>query len=552
MRSWLIALALVAAACVPTVEEVPGGAVDSRVLPVSETSPGRAGQETVAPADTDLVCPEDAGSGERARTWSDVTEAWGMVDPLLGMFVHAAAWGDVDGDGRPDLVVGTFADRDPGRYRERGAEGPSPDRLLLGGPEGFTAVDLPAEPGRTSGAVFVDLDGDGDDDLALSRNAGLKNQMPGGLLLFENVAGELVLRVVLTLPGFQARTVGTFDVDRDGRLDLVVAEDRYGETGTRIFANGGDWTFTDITERAGIGVVFGLGLTTLDLSGDGIADLFVAGDNRLFLGVGDGTFRMVDSSVFEWARFGPEDLVGGVAAGDVDGDGLPDLVVGHHFNSTVEEGRRVPVRLYLNRGGGRFDDVTERAGLVGLPTKAPHVEVADLDNDGVPDILTSAGAGDRLAVFWGRGVEAGIPRFDPPEGLGTPRYWVAAPTVDLDGDGVLDVFLAEFEPSAPSRMLLGGGGGNWLEVSVEGPGRGVGTVVEVRDRQDVVLGVAELTPTAGYSSGRQAVAHVGLGTVETVDVVLRLPEGGEVRLDGVEANRRVRWDTALREFLITC
>ncbi len=526
--------------------------------PTTTAAPGAAPTVTVSPPPPSVnppACPEPPGAGP--RVWVDVTDTWGVVEPLTGMFVHAAAWGDVDDDLRPDLVVGTFADRDPERYRVRGAAGPAPDRLLLGGADGFTSVDLPVDPGRTSGALFADLDADGDADLVLSRNAGLANQMPGGLVLFENQDADLRFAAAVPLPGFQARTVGAFDFDGDGLLDLAVAEDRYGDTGTRLLRNLGDWSFEDVTTRSGIGQVFGLGLTTVDLSGDGIPDLFVAGDNRLFLGVGDGTFRPVDSSAFAWERFGPEDLVGGVSAGDVNGDGLPDLVVGHHFNSTVDEGRRVPVRLYLNRGSGRFEDVTERAGLVGLPTKAPHVEVADLDNDGTPDILTSASAGDGPAVFWGLGVVDGVPRFEEPEGLGAAQYWVAAPTVDADGDGVLDVLLAEFDPSVPSRLLAGGGGGNWLEVSVSGPGRGIGALVELRAPDGTLLGSTEITATVGYSAGRMPVARFGLGEAEEVDVFVRFPDGSRGFAESVEVNRRIRWRSegaspGLREFLISC
>lgn len=489
--------------------------------------------------------PPTPGDGAAARTWTDVTGELGLVDPLTGMFVHAAAWGDVDGDGRPDLFVGTFADRAPERYRVRGAAGPAPDRLLLARDGSFIPVEFPVEfgdvPGRTSGAVFADVDADGDADLVLSRNAGLRNQQDGGLRFFENREGRLVAGPVIDLPGFQGRTVGVFDADRNGLLDVVVAEDRFGDTGTRLFLNRGGWSFTDATEASGIGRVFGLGLTTVDLSGDGVADLFVAGDNRLFLGVGDGTFRAVDSSVFAWERFGSEDLVGGAATGDVDGNGLPDLVVGHHFNSTIDRGRRVPVRLYLNRGEGRFVDVTDQAGLVGLPTKAPHVEVADLDNDGIFDILTSASAGDGPAVLWGTGVVDGIPRFLEAEGLGDPHYWVAAPTVDVDGDGALDVFLAEFEPSLPSRLLLGGGGGHWVEVSVAGPGQGIGTVVEARSLDGALLARTEITVTAGYSSGRMPVVHLGLGDLDRVRLTLRLPDGTEAEVGEVEADRHVRW-----------
>ena len=95
---------------------------------------------------------------------------------------------------------------------------------------------------------------------------------------------------------------------------------------------------------------------------------------------------------------GDEDDPAGVAQADVNGDGRPDVVIGQHYNSTVDAGARVPVRLYLNEpagsGGVRLRDVTDQAGLPAFPTKSPHVEIADVDADGRPDIVTTASGVD--------------------------------------------------------------------------------------------------------------------------------------------------------------
>src|SRR5690606_41598050 len=102
------------------------------------------------PAGSDLVCwssPAEVGDGP--VSFEDVTESYGLVDPLTGMYGHAAAFGSVNGDAYPDLVVGTFSDRPVDEYAVRGADGPSPDRLLVGG-ETYTPVDFPVTVGRTS------------------------------------------------------------------------------------------------------------------------------------------------------------------------------------------------------------------------------------------------------------------------------------------------------------------------------------------------------------------------------------------------------------------
>lgn len=70
-----------------------------------------------------------------------------------------------------------------------------------------------------------------------------------------------------------------------------------------------------------------LGIGTSDLTGDGNTDLFVAGSNRLFVAKGDGTFREAEGTVFHWDTYVGEDDISG---------GFPDIVLGHHFNSTVE------------------------------------------------------------------------------------------------------------------------------------------------------------------------------------------------------------------------
>ncbi len=103
--------------------------------------------------------------------FANATASWGADAPLRGMLAHAVATGDVNGDGWTDVFVGTFADRPAAEYRVRGADGPAPDRLLLGGPAGFRLDSgFPETRGRTSGAAFADLDGDGNLDLVIARN----------------------------------------------------------------------------------------------------------------------------------------------------------------------------------------------------------------------------------------------------------------------------------------------------------------------------------------------------------------------------------------------
>ena len=342
-----------------------------------------------------------AGAPEPIQ-FSDATREWGFEAPLTGMLGHATAAGDVDGDGWTDVFVGTFADRPIEDYQVRGADGPSPDRLLRGGPHGFTPdPDFPAVLGRTSGATFADLDRDGDLDLVVARNVRDSDRGRAPSEILANVDGKFERATTLPQP-VGARSIGVLDYDGDGRLDLFIAEDRWTNASSVLLRNEGGLRFTNTTTDSGIpDDVVGMGVATADLDGNGAPDLFVGGSNRIFLNNGAGSFDEGNSSAFRWEVYGDEDDPAGVTVGDFNRDGRPDLVIGQHYNSTIDDGRRVPIRLYTNegmdeKGNLAFREDTEASGLVGLPTKSPHVEVADFDNDGWPDILTTASAADRV------------------------------------------------------------------------------------------------------------------------------------------------------------
>ena len=152
-------------------------------------------------------------------------------------------------------------------------------------------------------------------------------------------------------------------------------------------------------------------------------------------------------------------------------------------------------------------------------------------------------------MFRHQGLEGDIPTFAVPEGLGSPQYWIAGPTADVDQDGRLDVFLVEWEPSLPSLMLKNeSGSGHWLEISVGAEyGFGVGWKVEVyrageAGEPDALLGAREITVTQGYSSGVAPVAHFGLGDVTSVDIRLSPPVTGDPAiLAGIASDQHIRF-----------
>jgi hypothetical protein len=536
-RNLAISLVVVlVAACTAT--GAPGTEATDAGAPTS-TEALTPGSTAAAPAG-ELTCWTAPATGTPGRIqFADITEEMGLVEPLIGMYGHTGAFGDPNGDGHPDLVFGTFADREIEDYQVRGADGPRPDQLLLSTPDLEAVEGWSTELGRTSGAVFADFDADGDDDLLIIRHAGRSADNETPSRLFENVDGVLQPHSEILPPDFRGRTPAVADFDGDGLLDVYVSEDNSGETGGLLLHNEGSLDFTDATAGSGLEGYWALSAAAGDLDGDRLPDL--ATSTAVFLNQGSLTFEDLSPDDYAAIPVGEEDDAAGVAIGDLDKDGSPDLVVGQHYRATVEFDSEIPVRVFLNKESG-FEDVTEEAGMTPLPTLAPHVEIADIDNDSWPDIVTSASAEDGTspAVYHNLGGEDLAVEVSP--GLGSDQYWVGAPVVDIDRDGRLDVFAVEWEPSLPSKMFHNtGDSGHWLEISIGEPGRGIGTVVTVSTDDGTQIGREEISAGGGYASGHLPVAHFGLGAATVVSVGLQHPDGNVTELPEIVADQHIRW-----------
>jgi hypothetical protein len=513
--------------------------------------------------------------------FKDVGDEAGLFPHAAGIMGHSAGWGDIDGDGWLDLVIGTFHKKD------------GKPCLLFRNKNGKFTADTQqaiAIPTRATGSLLVDLDNDSDLDLYIASMPQPK-QGTRGCSLFRNDGGGKFTDVSkdngACPDAFGGRSACVVDFDGDGLLDLLVGEDPLpGYNGSptkssRLFRNKGDLQFVDVSREVGLPAdVPGLGVAAADVNNDGRPDFFLAshrGGNVLFLNEG-GKFRECPGSrkTFAWnLPKGGDNMIAGVCFGDVNRDGLLDIVIGQHFDSPWKS--PVPIRLYLNRGikdgVPSFEDVTDKAGLKPLPMKAPHVEIQDFDNDGWPDIYTSivkfADGKPHPVIFRNLGVKDGLPQFredalamnDFPTAddkvvkrsgelfqkiLKEKKiiYSAPGPSADFDNDGRLDLFLPSWWPEANSLLLRNETpGGHWLQVQVQGDKgvnrMGIGARVKVFVDGKLV-GCQEIASGYGYASAQPAMPHFGLGTVETVDVEVTLPHGkGTIAKKGVKAGQRI-------------
>jgi len=192
----------------------------------------------------------------------------------------------------------------------------------------------------------------------------------------------------------------------------------------------------------------------------------------------------------------PETMAGGVAVFDYNGDGRPDIFFANGANIATlkKDAPNFSNRLFRNEGNGVFTDVTAQAGLAGSGFDI-GVAVGDYDNDGHPDLFVAGVHGNTLYHNNGDGTftdvtkKAGLDKSDDPE-YG-PLFSVAAAWVDVNNDGLLDLFVVNYvqwrysaEPMCvidgiadychprylkgqPNQLFLNQGNGTFKDVSKE-------------------------------------------------------------------------------------
>ena len=248
---------------------------------------------------------------------------------------------------------------------------------------------------------------------------------------FRDVAPQAGLNVFATAGG-----VVVDDLAGSGRFD-VVTSNFYSCGPLHYFSNNGDGTFTDKTSAAGLSnQVGGLNLVQTDYDNDGCKDLFILRGgweapqrNSLLRNNCNGTFTDV-TAASGLAR--PATSTQTAVWTDVNNDGLLDVFIGNEDTTS---------QLFLNKGGGRFDDISHAAGVDRLAyTKG--VTAADYDNDGYADLYVSNFDGNNFLyhnnhnnTFTEVGLAAGVPG----SGRGFATWFF-----DYDNDGWVDLFVTSY------------------------------------------------------------------------------------------------------------
>lgn len=267
--------------------------------------------------------------------------------------------------------------------------------------------------------------------------------------------------------------VGVLDYDDDGLLDVFftngasipgLVKDSKGFS-NRLYRNQGDGTFQDVTERAGVrGEGYSMGVAAGDFDNDGSTDLYVTGvnSNILYRNRGDGRFVDVTAAAGVPGTIGgAKPWSVGAAWLDYDNDGDLDLFVvnyldwspaknqlcgveGKRLSCSPTHYERLPNLLYRNQGDGTFVDVSKASGVAAHLGYGMSLAVADADGDGFIDVFV---ANDQMRQFLFKnvdgtrfvemGVEAGVALTQD----GVPVSGMGSEFRDLGHDGRPDVFV---------------------------------------------------------------------------------------------------------------
>lgn len=347
---------------------------------------------------------------------------------------------DFNHDGNQDLAVGNYTS--------------GTVSVLLGNGNGtFAAATSYPAGSNVQSMVISDINSDGNPDIVVTNAA---NGTTGNSVsvLLGNGNGTFQIALSPTLSG-GPYGIASLDYNQDGKPDVVVTQNT-ANTISFLVNNTlqntlpGGRNFQAATQ-IGAGNMADA-VVTGDFNGDGIPDVAVAyledGTVGVMLGKGDGTFQ---SQTLYTVGYHPY----AIAAADLNHDGSPDLVVVNESTNS----KTGTVSVLLNNGNGTFASAANY-NVGWLPT---GVAIGDLNNDGIPDLaVTNYGSND-VSILLGKGDGTFAPGPTPTLAGQTNPYGVVI--ADLNGDGKQDVAFTNFK-SATLEVYLGNGDGSFQSPSI--------------------------------------------------------------------------------------
>lgn len=356
-------------------------------------------------------------TGGGAMAQCDIVLGSATNNPTSATSTNIAS-ADLNGDGRPDLVVG-------------GGGGSRSVSVLYGtGSGSFSAPLLLAAPAQLEAVQIGDLNGDGAPDIVAGGFGS-----PSSISAYRNNGNGTFGSASPVMVGGNALSFSLVELNGDGRLDIAAAVG----SDLAVLLGNGDGTFQPamLTPLGGSGVWVAAG----DVNGDGRADIVVSHSFApamlsLFRGNGDGTFGMPQSLMLPG-------IGSNVAVGDVNGDGLDDVVVASHQVSSI------------------VVMVTKPSGELAAPVQYPaepvlrSIALGDLDGDGRLDAAATSPDEDLLTILPGFG-DGTFGEAMTTSGIGSPgAVWVG----DVNLDALPDVLIAHLAGGIRVRRNQGGWAG---------------------------------------------------------------------------------------------
>lgn len=484
---------------------------------------------------------------------------------LLESTGAGCVWIDYNNDGFPDLYVvsGKSLENGVHPYPLKNPPLEPPHNHLYRNNGNGTFTDVTEKAGVAANiyvmaAIAADYDNDGLTDLLVTGY--------GRAILFRNKGDgtfdDVTAKAGINVDGWSIGAAW-LDYDRDGCVDLFVGRyvkfdpqyrayypaDNYPgpldyEPDTnRLYHNNCNGTFTDVSDKSGIGSYQGrtMGVTAADYDGDGYPDIFVANDkteNFLFHNKRDGTFEEVaaDSGV-AYGQNGEMTSAMGPIFADLENNG--------HFDLWVTDSKYN--RLLRNSGSSGFVDMSASAGI--SAASAQYVSwgsgVYDFDNDGLLDILIFHGGLIHMvpqehSLFRGIGNAkfADISRSVGPV-LDTKTVARGACFGDYDNDGKVDAFVVNLGSPATLLHNVSATKNHWLTIRLRGTKSnrdGIGALVEItmgKRHQS-----AQRFAGSGYLSQDDGRLHFGLGhAIKVEKLTIHWPSRRETVLHNVTADR---------------